>query len=143
MQLGMSPGFKVFQTRPQIREIVLQHGESWSNVMNNPEQIIPDVVLTRRMDRYHNSQLHVALYETGIALIITAYERAQEYNVDFKVMIPRNFQNKIRGFCGNLDSVPTNEFYSRSEMDLTLHSDSITERELLSVFQSCKFQQRI
>lgn len=137
-QIGLSPGFRVFQTRPLINEIVLRHGESWSNVMNNSEQTIPDVVLTRQMDRDHNSQLHVALYETGIALVITAYEREQEYNVDFVVMVPRMFRDKIRGFCGNLDSDPTNEFHSRSEMDLTLHPDSISEQELLRVFQSCK-----
>lgn len=138
-QVGMSPGFKIFQTKPQgnAREITLQNGETftspYASMSNRPE-----VLLTRR-----NTQLHVAFYDTGITLIIKVYERPSEYNTDFEVRVPQTFRQKTRGFLGNFDSDPSNEFYRRSGTDLVLQSDRLSDAQIIDVYQSCKFYRAV
>ena len=135
----MFPGLRIFQTKPQgnSREITLHNGESFTSPSTNPW---PEVLLTRR-----SNQLHIAFYDIDIALIISAHERPTEYNVDFEIRVPQTFQQKTRGFCGNLDSDDTNEFYRRSGTTLILQPESDTSRltheQLYSnPFQSCKYQ---
>lgn len=137
----MSPGFKIFQTKPQanVGEIVLQNGQSRQFKMSNPW---PEVVIIRR-----NNKLYVAFYETGITLIITVYERPhlQDYNVNFDVRVPRIFQQKTRGFLGNFDADTTNEFYTRSRSGTiyTLQPETVNNRlsdsQIFNILQSCKF----
>ena len=131
----MSPGFKIFQTKPQgnVCEITLQNGQSMNFSSPSTSNPWPDALLIRM-----NNKLHVAFYETGIALIITAHERPTEYNVDFEIRVPRIFQRKTKGFLGNLDGDPTNEFCRRSGMNLTQQPDG-NDDFLFNVLQSCKF----
>ena len=131
----MSPGYKIFQTKPRdlVSEITLHNGESYvidSSSMNSPW---PEVLLTRM-----NNQLHVAFYDTGIVLIVKTYERPTEYNVDFEVRVPQNFRQKTRGFLGNFDSDPSNEFYMRSGTMLFVQPDQLSNTQIINVCRSCK-----
>ena len=131
----MSPGFKIFQTKPQgnVGEITLQNGQSFSSPPTSMSNSWPDVLLTRM-----NKQLHVAFYDTGITLIIKTYERPMEYNVDFEVRVPQIFRGKTRGFLGNFDSDPSNEFCRRSGTTFVPQPDQLSNTQIIDVYQSCK-----
>ena len=127
----MSPGFKIFQTKPQVSEITLENGQCFSRPSANHPW--PEVLLTRM-----NNRLCVAFYDTGITLVIRVYQRPDEYNVDFEVRVPQIFQNKTRGFLGNFDSEPSNEFYNRSGMILVPQPDQLSDIQIINIFESCK-----
>lgn len=85
------------------------------------------------------NQLKAAFYEHGIALVINVYERPTEYHIDFEVRVPKSYSGRTRGFLGNLDNNAANEFYMRSNSGMLQSvSDSISERELLNAFGTCK-----
>ena len=137
----MSPGFRIFQTKSQsgnVREITLQNGQTRNFSSPSRNDPWPEVLLTRI-----NNHLNVSFYDTGITLVIRVHERPNEYHVDFEIRVPRRFQQKTRGFFGNLDDNDTNDFYRRSGTTLILQPETATNRlseaQLLSIFQSCKF----
>lgn len=132
----MSPGFRVFQTKPQLEEITSRLQNVGQSVdISSQSNPWPEVVLTRM----NNKKVHVAFYDTGIALIVEAFERSTGYNVNFEVRVPKTFQGKTRGFLGNLDFNQTNDLFKRVGMTLVQLPDEISEEDLAREFLTCKF----
>ncbi len=87
--------------------------------------------------RRDGNQLTAAFFDSGVVVIAEAYPRQDEYYINFDIRIPTvKFFGKTRGFFGNLDNDPTNEFYRRGST--TLIDNSIPDRELLEHLLTCK-----
>lgn len=126
----MSPGFRVWQTKPgKPVEITrdLKEGQVWTDS-------------TRKASlQRQGSQLTAAFYESGVVLIATANWYRNEYYINFQIRIPKlDFTGKTRGFLGNLDGNPTNDFTRRASPAMPL-ADTISEAALLDHLKTCKY----
>lgn len=126
----MSPGFRVWQTKPgNPVEITddLEEGQVWLDS-------------TRKSSLKRNgNELTAAFFESGVVLTATAnpYGEEFEYYINFQIRIPRTaFFKRTRGFLGNLDDDSTNDFYRRRSN--TPLSNSISERDLLEHLKTCR-----
>lgn len=123
----MSPGFRVFQTKPGPgTEITgqLQNGQPW---MDETEE----VVLTKS-----GNSLSAAFYKSGITLSGQVNPRGGEYQMNFQVRVPRSFSERTLGFLGNLDGNSGNDLYVKGEGDPL--PNSISERDLYFKLLTCK-----
>ena len=130
LQFGMSPGFRVWQTKPGMPvEITqdLEEGKTWYD-------------RTRKSTlRKNGRQLTAAFFESGIILIASAnpYGQPGEYYINFQIRIPKEtYFGKTRGFLGVLDDDRTNDFYRREST--TPLPNTISERDLLDHLLTCK-----
>ena len=127
LQYGMSPGFRVFQTRPEPGvEITNQlvDGQPWVDATG-------DAVLTKS-----GNSLSVAYYKSGITLSGQVNHRGGEYQMNFQVRVPRTFSGRTRGFLGNLDGDRGNDFYAKGATEPL--PNSISERDLYFQLITCK-----
>jgi hypothetical protein len=126
----MSPGFRVWQTKPGIPvEITadLIEGEPWHDSTRKSS-------LTRK-----GRQLTAAFFESGIIIIASAnpFGRPGEYYINFQIRIPKEpYFGKTRGFLGNLDNNRVNEFHRRGSS--TILPDTISERDLKGHLETCE-----
>ncbi len=125
----MSPGFRVWQTNPGIPvEITedLKDGEVWLDS-------------TRKSSlRRDGIQLTASFFERGVVVIATAHPHQNEYYINFQIRIPTvEFSGRTKGFLGNLDNNPTNDFYRRGST--TPLSNSISEKQLLEHLITCMY----
>ena len=133
LQFGMSPGFRVWQTKPGIPvEITadLKEGQIWSDS-------------TKKSSLKRNGrQLTAAFFESGVVLIASANPAGNpgEYYINFQIRIPKlAFFTRTRGFLGNLDDDRTNDFYRRgSTVPL---SNAISERDLKDHLLTCEYSE--
>lgn len=126
----MSPGFRVWQTKPgtpvEITED-LEEGKIWLDSTRKS---------TLRRD---GQQLTAAFFESGIILIASAYPAGDpgEYYINFQIRIPKQtYFGKTRGLLGTLDDDGTNDFYRRRST--TPLSNTISESDLLQHLLTCK-----
>ena len=127
----MSPGFRVWQTKPGIPvEITddLEEGDIW-------------VDSTRKSSlRKDGRELTAAFFESGIVLIASANPRGNpgEYYINFQIRIPKlTYFERTRGFLGILDDDGTNDFYRRGST--TPLPNTISERDLKDHLLTCKY----
>lgn len=55
--------------------------------------------------------LVASFFESGVALIMSNYGS----HLNFRVYVPRTYENRTQGFLGNLDESPDNEFHTRED----------------------------
>lgn len=91
-------GFRVFQTQPQQRELVIDIGQSL-RVDNAAE-----------LTRINSWRLVISFYESGIALIL---DDVFDLFITFIAYVPRTYEDRTQGFLGNLDGNFDNEFHTR------------------------------
>lgn len=118
----------MFQTKPEpAQEITeeLQNGRPWYDPTR-------EAVLLR-----DNDKLRAVFIESGIALNARVRHIRNEYYINFQMQVPKSFTSRTRGFLGNLDGDPTNDFIRRGET--TPLPNNIRERDLLNEFQTCKY----
>ena len=118
----------MFQTKPEPAQEVtelLQNGRPWYDPTRK-------AVLLR-----DNNKLTAVFIESEIAVNARVRHIHNEYYINFQMQVPKSFADRIRGFLGNLDGDPTNDFIKRGEMNPL--PNNIRERDLLNEFQTCKF----
>jgi hypothetical protein len=124
----MSPGFRVFQTKPEPGvEItgLLPNGQPW-------EVETGEAVLTR-----NGNSLTAAFYKSGITISGQVNPRGREYQMNFQVRVPRSFSGRTRGYLGNLDGNSGNDFYRKGETNPL--PNGISERDLYFHLLTCKY----
>ena len=120
----MSPGFRVWQTKPGTPvEITqdLEEGKVWFDE-------------TKKSSLKRNGQeLTAAFFESGVILMATAYPWVLpgEYYINFQIRIPKlMFFGRTRGLLGNLDDDDTNDLHRKGSTVLlpgNLDRDVLTE----------------
>ena len=126
----MSPGFRVFQTKPEPGvEITsqLQNGQPWED---NPGD--SEAILTK-----NGNSLTAVFYKTGIILSAVVIPVRREYYMNFEVQVPRSFSGRTRGYLGNLDENSGNDFYRKGETNSL--PNGISEGDLYFHLLTCKF----
>lgn len=102
----------------------LANGQPW-------EDATGEVVLTRS-----GNSLTAAYYKSGITLSGQVNPRHNEYQMNFQVQVPLTFSGRTRGFLGNLDGNPGNDFYAKGQTNPL--PSGISERDLYFQLLTCK-----
>lgn len=127
----MTPGFRVFQTKPEPeREITaeLQDGQAW--------KVGPGEAMLIR----NGNELRAAFYESGATFLGRVFALSNnEYYMNFEVRVPQSFSGRTRALLGNLDGNPNNEFFSRNGTVYTPLPGGISQRDLYTQLLTCKF----
>ena len=129
----MSPGFRVWQTKPVETPIeitdYLEDGQIWFD---------PTQKSSLKRDGH---QLTVAFFESGIILIASINPisgNPDEYYINFQIKIPKStFLGRTRGLLGNLDGIGTNDFYRRGST--TPLSNTLSDAVLTEHLVTCKY----
>ena len=85
----------------------------------------------------NNNELTAVFIQSRIALTARVNIIRNEYYINFQIQVPKSFSERTRGFLGNLDGNPTNDFVRRGESNPL--SNNIQERDLLRVFETCEY----
>jgi hypothetical protein len=123
----MSPGFRVWQTKPTQFEITqdLSEDEVWLDAEKKSS-------LTKT-----GNQLTAAFFESGVVLNARVNHYRNQYYINFRLLIPKlEFSRRTRGLLGTLDDDRTNDLYRRNA-DNPL-PNTISEREIFEHFKTCK-----
>ena len=147
MQFGMGPGdgFRIFQTNfeedIEITDEVRQlNGEQWFDSTGRAS-------LAMTGNNCHESYrdtftpLTAAFYDSGILLVACVYKRGSEHYINFRIHIPRSpyhQSGRIRGFFGDYDSNPTNEFYKMDKNIAEVDNFGRDGIELFNLLKTCK-----
>ena len=131
-QIGVTPGFRVFQTRNGGTQTNTEITAMLSNTFHE----FNDQVALRR----NSNSLTMCHYRSGVRVVTNVYGYNNgEFYMDFYVYVPTTYMERTRGFLGNFDRNSQNEFYRRDGTEI-INPSSLTIFTIYDVECKCFFK---